>query len=111
MRDSARPISFRPFFQGILVEFLDSHEIDLSNRRTLLHDHDDHLIVDLDADVLEKSRGEQRLDGLGGFVIRHGLADLDGQIAEDRARFGPLNALDANVLYHERLEGKARRGK
>ena len=42
---------------------------------------------------------------LGGFLFGESIADLHRQIAEDGAGFGALNALDANILDLEGIEG------
>ena len=64
---------------------------------------------DFEAHVAEEAGGVQRLDRLRGLLVVDALADLDRQVAEDRARFGALHAFDADVPDDERLEGRERR--
>ena len=54
---------------------------------------------------LKKPVANSALIACGRLVVGHGVADLDRQIAEYRARFGALNAFDANVLDDEGIEG------
>ena len=39
-----------------------------------------------------------------GLLVGHAVADLDRQVAEDRAGLGALHALDADVADDERIE-------
>ena len=86
---------------GVLVELAQAGELDLRDRRPLLHDDDEHAVLGLDADVLEKTGGEQRADRLRRLVVGHRVADFDGQIAEDRARLRALYAFYADVFDDE----------
>jgi hypothetical protein len=90
----------------ILVELLETNEIDLGNRRALLDDDDDDFAIGLYPDVLEETGREQRLDRLRGLVIGHRLADLDRQVAENGTGFDALNALEADVPDRKRIHGR-----
>ncbi|TLD44349.1 MAG: hypothetical protein FAZ92_03390 [Accumulibacter sp.] len=90
--------------QLVLVELLQADKIDLRDRRALLDDDDHHPAIHLDADILEEAGGKQRLDRLRSLLVGHRLADLDRQIAEDRAGLDALNSLDADVAHGERLD-------
>ena len=99
----------QPLLERILVEFLDAVEGDVGDRRALVHHHDDDLAFGLDAHIAEEAGGEQRADGVGGLRLGEGLADADRQVVEDGARLRALDALDADVLDHEGIEGEGRR--
>jgi hypothetical protein len=47
---------------------------------------------------------DERADRLRRALVRHRVADLDRQIAEDRACFGALYAFDADVSDDEWLK-------
>ena len=72
-------------------------------------EHHQHVVLDLEAHVLEEAGGEQRAHRLLRLLLVHGLADLDRQVAEHRAGLGALQALDADVPDDEGLEATARR--
>jgi hypothetical protein len=55
-----------------------------------------------DAHVVEEARRVQRADGFGCLVVGEGIALLDRQVREHRARLDALQAFDADVLHHER---------
>jgi hypothetical protein len=76
--------------------------------RPLVDEYHQHVVLDLQAHVAEKAGGEQRAQGLLAFLLVHGLADLDRQVAEHGARLGALQALDADVLDDEGAEMPAR---
>ena len=90
--------------QGFRLEFLDPREIDLRDRGTLLHEDDEHSILDFEAHISKEPGRKQRADGLLRLLIGHLLADFDRKIAEDSAGFGALQPFDANVFDGERLE-------
>ena len=98
------------FLEGVRVEFLVPGDIHLADRRSLLDDDDQHAVVDLEPDVAEETCSEQRLHCRCRLRVVDPLADLDRQIGEDRARFGALHALDADILDDERLEGVGESG-
>ena len=106
MRDSATPMSLQRLLQRVLVEFLGADDVDLADRRTLLHDDDQHVALDVEAHVAKKTGRVQRLDRRRGLLVVDAVADLDRQVAEHRAGVGALHALDADVLDRERLEGE-----
>ena len=54
----------------------------------------------------EEPGREEGADRLRGLLLGHGLADLDRQVAEDGAGLDALDALDADVLDDEGLEGE-----
>ena len=95
--------------ERVLVEFLQAHEGHGSNDRTLVDDEHGDLLLDLDAHVLEETRGEQRAQGAGPLVVGVGVTDAEGQGREDRAGVGALKALDPDVLDDERLDSPGRR--
>lgn len=95
--------------ERVLVELLDPVEGDVGDRCALVHHHHDDVAFGLDANVAEETRGEQRADRIGGLRLGEGLADADRQVVEHGARLGALDALDADVLDHEGIEGEGRR--
>ena len=66
-----------------------------------LHQHDQHVVLHLEAHVLEEAGGVQGAQRALRLLLVHGFADLDRQVAEHRARLGALQALDADVLDDE----------
>ena len=86
------------------VEFLVADERERADRRPLLHDDDQHVALRLEAHVAEEAGRVQRLDRLRDLLVVDALADLDRQVAEDRAGLGALHAFDADVADDERLE-------
>ena len=54
---------------------------------------------------LKKPVCEQQPDRCGRLLVRHRVADLDRQVAEDGSGLGALDALDADVLDLEGFEG------
>jgi hypothetical protein len=94
--------------QLILVELFQADEVDDLDDRPLLDDHDHHFALDLDAHVLEQAGAEQRAQRRGTLVIVVGVADAKRQRREHGAGIGALQALDADVLEHERLDRPGR---
>ncbi|MCY1529912.1 hypothetical protein D9M68_650840 [compost metagenome] len=90
---------------GLGVELAHAVEVHRGDRRALLHDHHDDVVVSLDLHVGEKARAVQAADGLGGLFFSELFADLDGQIPEDGAGVGSLNTLYADIPHDKRVEG------
>ena len=109
MRASAMPMSLQRLLDRVGVEFLVADERDRADRRPLLHGDDQHVALRLEAHVAEEACRVQRLDRLRRLLVVDALADLDRQVAEDRAGLGALHALDADVLHDERIERPATR--
>ena len=93
--------------QVFRLEGLESGEFQRSDRRTLFQHHHQHLSVDLQTHVLEEAGGEQCLDRRRRLLVGHGVTHLDRQIGEHGPGLGTLNALDPDILYLERIKGKA----
>ena len=72
--------------------------------RALLHVDDQNAVVDFQADVLEKTRRVKRTNRLGRLIVGHRLADFDRHVRKYGSRFRALDALNADVLDHKRLE-------
>jgi hypothetical protein len=94
--------------QRVLVELLQAGEVDRRDDRTFLDDDDDDAVVDVDAHVLEQTGGEQRTQRCGALVVVVGVADAKRQRREDGAGVGALQALDTDVLQHERIHRPGR---
>ncbi len=92
------------------LEFLHPREVDLRDRRPLLDEYHEDVLVHLEADVLEETGGVQRAQRALRLLLGHGLAHLHRQVAEYRAGLGALQALDADVSYRERLKRLGVRG-
>ena len=90
--------------ERIGVEFLVARDVDLADRRPLLNEDNQHAAFDLQSHVAKEACREQSLHRGSGFCVVDAIAYLDRKIGEDGARFGPLDALDTNILHHERLE-------
>jgi hypothetical protein len=95
--------------QRLGVEFLQADEVDVGDDGALVDDDDDGIAVDADAHVLEQAGREQSAQRGGALVVVVGVADAERQRAEDGAWVGALQALDADVLQHER--GHCERGR
>ena len=91
--------------EGVLLELLHADEVDVGDDRALVDDDDGDAVVDVDANVLEEARREQRAQGGSALLVGVGVADPERQRREHRAGVGALQALDADVLQHERLDG------
>jgi hypothetical protein len=104
VRDSAIPRSRQGLLERVLVEFLGAGDLDRRDCRPLVQHHHQHACIDLEPDVLEESGAEQGLHRLRGLVVVEGVADLDREIAEDRAGLGSLDALHPDIADHEGLE-------
>ena len=107
MRASAMPISFSAFLIVSVSNSLLPTNVERADRRPLLHDDDQHVALRLEAHVAEEAGGVERLDRLRDLFVVDALADLDRQVAEDRARFGALHAFDADVAHGEGIERPA----
>ena len=97
------------FGERVLVELLESDEGHRRDDRPLFDDDDDHVVVDVQSHVLEQAGGEQRTQCGRPLLVAVGIADAEGQRAEDGAGVGPLQAFDADVLQHEGLDRPHRR--
>ena len=82
----------------LLVELLEADKVDLRNRGALLDSDDDDTAIDFNANVLEETGREKRLDCLSRLFVGHGVTDLDRKIAEHRSGFGSLNSVYTNIL-------------
>jgi hypothetical protein len=94
---------------GVLVEFAQTGESDLRDRRPFLHDHDQHAIVGFDRDIPEKSCRKQGAQGLRGPLVGHRVADFDGKVAEDRTRLSTLyTSTRMSFMTNGRWRGRER---
>ena len=93
--------------QGFLVELADAGEIDVGNRRALFDDDHHHIVLHLDAHVLEQPQREQRADRRSGLLVGVGLAHAQRHGGEHGAGLDTLQALDADVAHGE---GRHRQG-
>jgi len=101
-------------FECLGLDVLVAADLDLGDGRTLAHLDDEHVAVALDAHVVEEAGLIQGADDAAGDIVADGVADLDGQIVEDRAWGDAAQALDPDVRDLEDLrDGQARyaRGK
>ena len=94
----------------IFLELLHPDKVDLRDGRTFFDGNDHHVASDLDAHILEEAGGKQGLDRLRRLLVGHGFADFHREIAENRSRFSPLNAIDADILDRKGLEGMGTSG-
>ena len=94
--------------ERILVELLHADKVDLRNRRTLVHHHDDHITFGLDAYVAEETCREERTDCFCRLPLIETLTDPYRQVVEHGSRFGPLYAFDPDVLDYKRFERERR---
>jgi hypothetical protein len=85
-------------------KLLHAHEVDLRDRRALVHRNDEHVALDLHSHVAEETGREERADCLRGLLVGHRLADLDREVAEDGAGLDALDAFEADVADDEGLE-------
>ena len=92
-------------FEGVFVEFLDAGEGDVGNRGAFGNAHDDDVVFYLDFYVAEKAGGKELAHRFGGLFFGEGVARAHGQVVEDGAWFGALNAFDADVAHHEGVKG------
>jgi len=87
------------------IELLQADEAHVGDDGALFDDDDDRAAVDIDAHVLEQAGGEQRAQGCGTLVVVVVVADAKGQAGEHGTGVGTLQALDADVLQHKRING------
>jgi hypothetical protein len=104
-RPSPMPDVLQRLGQRVLVELLQADEADGGDDRSLVDDDHRDLAFDLDAHVLEQAGGEQRAQRDGALVVVVGVADAERQRREHGAGVGALQALDADVLQNEGLDG------
>jgi hypothetical protein len=93
-------------FQRVLVELLGADDVDLADRRPLLHDDHEHTIFRLETHVAKETGGVQRLDRRRRLFIVDAIANLDWKVAEHGSRIGALHAFDADILDGKRIEGQ-----
>ena len=94
--------------QRVLVELLHADEVDVGDDRALVDDDDEHVAVDVDPHVLEQAGREQRAQRGRALLVVVGVADAKRQRREHGAGVGALQAFDADVLEHERLDRPGR---
>jgi hypothetical protein len=87
----------------IRVDGLVSRKFNVGNRRAFGNEDDEYVAFAFDGDVFKKARLEERADGFRGPVAVYFVANLDGQIVENRARRNTLKSFQANFLDHEKI--------
>ena len=96
--------------QHIFFKFLGAREFHGSDGRALLDQHHQHVAIDFQAHVLEKTRRVQGLDGGDTLLVGERFADAHRQIAENSTRFSTLDPFDPDVLDSKWLDGQRMAG-
>ena len=89
------------FVKRLIVEFAHAVEGHGGDGRTLFDVDDDHIAFDVHRHITEKAGGVQALNSLASLGFGELLTDLDRHVAEDSTGFHTLNAIDADIPYHE----------
>ena len=98
--------------QGLLqilgLDVLVALDVELRDRGTLHHHHQQDIAVAPQFDVAEEAGGIQCAHGLADALAIEMIADIDRQIIEYRAFGNSLQTLDADVAYREVILRRAR---
>src|SRR5262249_53492363 len=93
--------------QVLRLDVLVALDLEALDRGTFEHGNDERAAVATQFDVAEKPGRVHRTHRLGNLPVIERVADVDGQVVEDRAFGDALQAFDANVTDREAV-GAAR---
>ena len=91
--------------QDILVEFLIADKIDIGYGGSFLNNDDQHIAIDFQPHILEKTQAKQCADGGGALVVAVSFTHAKRKRREDRSGLYPLQTFHPDVTNRKRVDG------